>query len=96
MKTSKLFLKLQNFFNPEYAKNKSAARELKIILKKLKKKEGTLIELLDQIKDPELQKLYRTELEIIRIQRAKGLVILQDIREKLHKKALDSKLPLSK
>ena len=86
MKTVKLFLELQNFFNPDFAKNKSAAKELKIILKKLKKKERNIADLLDQIQDPELQKMYQTELEIIRIQRRKGLAILQDIHEKLKKK----------
>lgn len=83
MKKTTLLLKLQNFFSPELKQNKATAKELKIILRKLKKKERSLIDLVNQVKDSDLQKLYQTELEIIRIQRKKGLAALQNIREKL-------------
>lgn len=81
MKKSNLFLRLENFFNPEHKKTKHYVKELKIVLRKLKKKERELAEALEHTEDQELTKLYQTELEIIRIQRKKGLDALQTIRD---------------
>ncbi len=72
---------LEHFFDPEHKKTKRYAKELKTVLRKLKKKERKLTEALEQTTDQELTKLYQTELEIIRIQRKKGLDILQAIRK---------------
>ncbi|MGR9115211.1 MAG: hypothetical protein ACU85E_05550 [Gammaproteobacteria bacterium] len=85
MKKTKLLLKLQSLFNPDREKNKNYAKELKSILRKLKKKEANLLAVIDMVEDPELLKLYKTELEIIRIQRKKGLDALQEIRNQLKK-----------
>lgn len=81
MKKSNLFLRLENFFNSEHKKTKHYVKELKIVLRKLKKKERELEEALEQTEDQELTKLYQTELEIIRIQSKKGLDALQTIRD---------------
>ena len=85
MKKTKLLLKLQNFFNPNREKNKRQVKELKSILRKLKKKERKLLEIVDTVNDQELLKLYQTELEIIRLQRKKGLDALQKIHDQLKK-----------
>ncbi|WP_404360629.1 hypothetical protein [Methylotuvimicrobium sp. KM1] len=80
---AKLLTQLEHFFDPEHKQTKQYAKELKTVLRKLKKKERKLTEALEQTTDQELTKLYQTELEIIRIQRKKGLDILQNIRKEL-------------
>lgn len=88
MKINKLILKLQELFDPQRKKNKKFSKELKVILRQLKKKERSLTALSKVIKDPNLTKLYRTELEIIRIQRKKGLMALKELRQ--HSKSKNS------
>ncbi|MBU2569808.1 MAG: hypothetical protein KJ725_07195 [Gammaproteobacteria bacterium] len=78
---AKFLTQLEHFFDPEHKKTKHYGKELKTVLRKLKKKERKLTEALEQTTDQELTKLYKTELEIIRIQRKKGLDILQAIRK---------------
>ncbi|WP_341328457.1 hypothetical protein [Methylotuvimicrobium sp. KM2] len=78
---AKFLTQLEHFFDPEHKKTKHYTKELKTVLRKLKKKERELTEALEQATDQELTKLYQTELEIIRIQRKKGLNILQAIRK---------------
>ncbi len=78
---AKFLTQLEHFFDPEHKKTKHYGKELKTVLRKLKKKERELTEALEQTTDQELTKLYKTELEIIRIQRKKGLDILQAIRK---------------
>lgn len=78
---ARFLTQLEHFFDPDHKKGKQYAKELKTVLRKLKKKERKLTEALEQTTDQELTKLYKTELEIIRIQRKKGLDILQVIRK---------------
>lgn len=58
--------------------------ELKKILKKLKKKERKITDIIEQTDDDCLKKQYQTELEIIRLQRKKGVAVLQQLREHKH------------
>lgn len=83
---AKFLTQLENFFDPKHKKNKHYAKELKTVLRKLKKKERELTEALEQTTDQELTKLYQTELEIIRVQRKKGLDTLQNIRKERQEK----------
>lgn len=80
MKKSKLLSGLDNFFNPEHKRTKHYAKELKAVLRKLRKKERELTEALEQTNDQERVKLYQTELEIIRIHRKKGVTALRTLR----------------
>lgn len=83
MNTIKLESKLQRFFRPELKKNRAHAKELQNILDKLKKKEQALENEVLLNQDPELIKLFQTELEIIRMQYNKGIAALDEIYENI-------------
>jgi hypothetical protein len=80
MKIEKLLHKLQAFFNTDQHKKRQHIEQLRKILLKLKKKERTIAHALRQIDDDALNKLYQTELEIIRVQRKKGIEVLQQLK----------------
>jgi hypothetical protein len=77
MKIEKLLHKLQAFFNTDTHKKRQHIEELRKILLKLKKKERTITRTMQQIGDNDLSKHYQTELEVIRVQRKKGIEVLQ-------------------
>jgi site-specific DNA-adenine methylase len=81
MKKEKLLHKLRFFFDPAKKRKKRRREELKKILKNLKKKEQKITDKIEQADDECLKKLYQTELEIIRLQRKKGIGVLQQLRE---------------
>jgi hypothetical protein len=81
MNKEKLLRKLQAFFDPTEKRQKHHIEELKKILKKLKKKEKQIKAKREQADDDCLKKLYQTELEIIRLQRKKGIDVLQQLKE---------------
>ncbi|MGZ5006421.1 MAG: hypothetical protein ACXWE9_06690 [Methylobacter sp.] len=80
MKIEKLLHKLQAFFNTDQHKKRQHIEQLRKILIQLKKKENTIAHALQQIDDDALNKLYQTELEIIRAQRKKGIEVLQQLK----------------
>ncbi|MFA6164948.1 MAG: hypothetical protein WAV82_04755 [Methylobacter sp.] len=82
MKKEKLLHKLQAFFDTDNHKKRQHINELKKILIKLKKKERKIAHTLSQADDDCLIKQYQTELEIIRIQRMKGIEILQQLKDR--------------
>ncbi|MDP1665500.1 MAG: hypothetical protein Q8L79_10285 [Methylobacter sp.] len=82
MKIEKLLHKLQAFFNTDRHKKRQHIEELRKILLKLKKKERKITLALHQIDDDDLSKHYQTELEVIRIQRKKGIEVLQQLKER--------------
>lgn len=82
MKIEKLLHKLQAFFNTDKHKKRQHIEELKRILVKLKKKERKITHDLQQTDDDCLIKHYQTELEIIRVQRKKGIEVLQLLKER--------------
>ena len=88
MKIEKLLHKLQAFFDTDKHKKRQHIEELKKILLKLKKKERKINHALQQTDDDCLRKHYQTELEIIRVQRKKGIEVLQQLKER--KKSLPS------
>jgi fructose-1,6-bisphosphatase len=81
MNKEKLLHKLQAFFDPAQKRKKRHREELKKILKSLKKKERKISDKIEQADDECLKKLYQTELEIIRLQRKKGIDVLQQLKE---------------
>ncbi|MDO8845462.1 MAG: hypothetical protein Q7U98_02265 [Methylicorpusculum sp.] len=83
MNIIKLVSKLQRFFRPELKKNKAHAKELQNILDKLKKKQQALENEILLNQDPELIKLFQTELEIIRMQHQKGIAALHEIYQNI-------------
>ncbi|MBL6987181.1 MAG: hypothetical protein ISR72_09125 [Methylobacter sp.] len=82
MKIEKLLHKLQAFFDTNTHKKREHIEELKKILLKLKKKERKITHSLEQTDDECLIKHYQTELEIIRVQRKKGIEVLQLLKER--------------
>lgn len=84
MKIEKLFQKLQAFFGTDKHKKRQHIEELKKILLKLKKKERKITHAMQQTDDDCLIKHYQTELEIIRVQRKKGIEVLQQLKEPKH------------
>lgn len=86
MKTEKFLHKLQAFFDTDSHNKRKHIQELKKVLIKLKKKERKIGYSLLQADDDCFIKQYQTELEIIRIQRKKGIEVLQQlIKSKSHK-----------
>ncbi len=82
MKIEKLLHKLQAFFDTDKHKKRQHIEELKKILLKLKKKERKIARNLQQTGVDSLTKQYQTELEIIRVQRKKGIEVLQQLKER--------------
>lgn len=81
MKIEKLFHKLQAFFDTEKHRNWRHIQELKKILLKLKKKERRITQALQKADDDCLTRHYQTELEIIRVQRKKGIEVLHHLKK---------------
>jgi hypothetical protein len=82
MRIEKLLHKLQAFFGTDKHKKRQCIEELKRILLQLKKKERKITHILQQTDDDCLKKHYQTELEIIRLQRKKGIEVLQQLKER--------------
>lgn len=82
MKIEKLLHKLQVFFNTDKRQKRQHIAELKKVLLKLKKKERKIAHALEQTNEDCLIKHYQTELEIIRVQRKKGIEVLQQFKER--------------
>ena len=82
MKIEKLLHKLQAFFGTDKYQKREHIEELKKILLKLKKKERKITHALEQTDDDCLIKNYQTELEIIRVQRKKGIEVLQLLKNR--------------
>jgi len=82
MKIEKLLHKLQAFFDTDKHKKRQHIEDLKKILLKLKKKERKITLAMQQGDDDCSTKQYQTELEIIRVQRKKGIEVLQQLKER--------------
>jgi len=81
MKIEKLLHKLQAFFDTEKHRKRQHIQELKKVLRKLKKKERKITHALQQADDDCLIRHYQTELEIIRVQRKKGIEVLHHLKK---------------
>lgn len=79
MKTEKFLHLLQAFFDTDSHKKRQHIQELKKVLIKLREKEREIVYTLLQEDDDCLIKQYQTELGIIRIQRKKGIKVLQQL-----------------
>ncbi len=82
MKIDKLLHKLEAFFDTDKHKKRQDLEELKKILLKLKKKERKIADRLSQTDDAYLIKQYQTELEIIWLQRKKGIEVLLQLKQR--------------
>lgn len=81
MKRKKLLNKLAGFLDMEEHKQRKHRDELKVLLKKLKKKKVELEDKMKSEADNRKRKRLGKELEIIKAQREKGLRALRDLME---------------
>jgi len=81
LKRKKLLNKITDFLNMEERKQRKHRDELKVLLKKLKKKKVELEERTLSENDNRKRKRLGKELEIIKAQREKGLKALRDLME---------------
>lgn len=85
MKIEKLLHKLHAFFDTDKHKKRLHIEELRRILLELKKKERKIADKLSEVDDIYLIKQYQTELEIIWLQRKKGVAVLQQLKQRKKK-----------
>jgi len=78
----KLLKKLKSYLNAEAEQLQHEDEGLSKVLKKLKKKEGHLKELIAAEKDAEEREILEQELNIVHSQRKKGIGLLSEIRKK--------------
>ena len=81
MKRKKLLNKLAGFLDMQEHKQRKHREELKVLLKKLKKKKVELEGKMEAENDNRKRKRLCKELDIIKAQREKGLSALQDLME---------------
>lgn len=81
MKTPKLLRKIQEFIDSDIKQQREHMKSVKEILKKLKKKQTSYKEKLALEKDVETRKQLQKELDIIFVQRKKGLKVYKELKE---------------
>ena len=79
MKRKKLLRKIADWLDREGQKQRDHHEELETLLEKLKKKEAELEEKMGQEKDERKRKRLSKEIEIVRAQHAKGLMVLRGL-----------------
>lgn len=80
MRTPKLLKKVKEFLATEKGKLREQRKDLKIVLKKLKKKENALKKLLVSEQSEKKREQFRKELAIIFAQRKKGVKKLKSLK----------------
>lgn len=80
MKGHKLLKKLQHLLDADYREQAVRRDSLKKVLKKLRKRRDALKEALEKTDDEKERRLIREQMEIIKVQRKKGLTLLSDLR----------------
>lgn len=80
MNKKKLLNKLQEFLNTDSHKKRKQRDELKKVLKKLKKKENKIKDKIESCDDEDTKKQLEMELEIVHVQRKKGIAVLRGER----------------
>jgi predicted nucleic acid-binding Zn-ribbon protein len=77
MKTRKLLDKLVAYLDGDARKRKKEKDEIKAVLKKLKRREKKLKNLLDETKDADKRTALQKEIDIVHAQRKKGVRLLK-------------------
>lgn len=80
MKTRKLLKKLQRLLSAAEREQLARRDSLKKVLKKLRKRRDALEASIEHAKNESECKRIRNELEIVKAQREKGLVLLRELR----------------
>ena len=83
MGTEKLLDKLANFLDAKRRKQKKQHESLKVLLKKLKKRQEKHKKLLEAKQDPEGRKRIERTLKVIYTQRKKGIKLYKDLSKEL-------------
>ena len=82
MKSRELFKKLQSLLSADQREHLKRRDALKNLLKKLRKRRDALKEDLENARSRSEQKRIRKELEILKVQRRKGVKLLGEIKKK--------------
>ena len=81
MKQKKLLDKLKTFFDADAREREKQQSDIKDILKKLKKRERKLKEKLEAEKKAEKRKHLQQEIDVIYVQRTKGIKLIKELNE---------------
>ena len=81
MKTPKLLKKVNEYLDSDKKRQAEQKDSIKKVLKKLKKKQNHLKEKLKNEKDEKVAKSLKKELNIIFVQRKKGLKVLKSMKD---------------
>ncbi len=81
MKLSKLIEKTKSLLDPKERKNKAQKKNLKHVIKKLRKQEKALIKSLDGESSKEKSALIQDQVNLAHAQRKKGLKVLKSLKK---------------
>lgn len=81
MKNLTLLDKLRRFFDKKAKAQEARRKQLKVLLKKLKKEEAALREKQGKTKDPERAAHFKRQSAVLHAQRKKGVALLRALRK---------------
>lgn len=81
MKLSSLLDELRRFFNQKLRKQEAKRKQLKIILKKLKKEQSDLRNKLSKARDSSSKSQLERKIRILHKQRKKGIALHRELRK---------------
>ncbi len=82
MKGYKLLKKLQHLLDAEYREQVVRRESLKKVLKKLRKRRDALQQALERAETDKERRLIREQMDIIKVQREKGLTLLSELKQR--------------
>ena len=80
MKQLSLIDKLRRFFNQKLKKQEAKRKQLKVILKKLKKEQSDLRSKLSKAKDASSKSQLERKIKVLHEQRKKGILLHRELR----------------
>lgn len=81
MKTSKLLKRTEEFLSAEKKKQRDQVDSIKVILKKLKKKQQSLKNKLEKEKNEGDRRQLKKEIDTLFVQRKKGIKVLKKLKK---------------
>ena len=81
MTTNKLLKKLKDFLGAERQAQVAKYDSIKLVLKKLKKKQNMLKDMLKKEHDAAVRKGLKKEMDVLSAQRKKGMKILKELKQ---------------
>lgn len=81
MKSSKLLKKLNKLIGLDRRADKEEIKKLRSVLKALKEKQAELANRLEQAEDEDARRKIQQKLEVIQLQREKGVAVYRQIKD---------------